>query len=194
MIEVPKASEWIPERRLVRFYFNHQPAAVARVYGSIAWPLPEGEGVALIAGETHPGKTIVVWETFPFNTILPVFKGDEQSYQGLAEFFGRCWTLYRCRTFFWGHDPADVVKHYAQLIYAAETIQPPPQLVEVKHFREEAADALFAEVAARGGAMIDKHNDLLRSHLAMQDEPERARGYHALRVLLMGFSRMPYRG
>jgi hypothetical protein len=117
------------------------------------------------------------------------------TYRGLSEFFGKCWTQYMCRSFVWGLDHHDVAKHYARLIYeAAEIIQPPPELVEIKRYSEEAGDSLFDEVALRGGLVIDKGNALLRSHLAIKDDTQRARGYHALRTLLMAFTRMPYRG
>ena len=178
------------------------------VRGAIVWPVGRYPGYALVSAQNvnSPEKEVRILEESPFWTI-----GNRPFQKGIWHFFQKAWEEYRCRSFFYLKSP-EHRRYWLQVLREPALREIKPTFLEaiLATESEDSADNLIQEYHRLGRLKIDEdygikmeNFDVLVGNLKTQldkfvggeiTEVERVPAVKALRALVAGYERVPYRG
>ena len=180
-------------RGTVTLYFDNQVHAEYMMRGGVCWP--EGEdGFAILAGQDVNNKKIHVFKQSSFLTVDNILRADRSiEYYGLSSFFNQSWSGYFGRDFFWNQDE-EIHKRFRLQVGRSPMIEPKPQFIPAPYADERDANHLIFEYKALGKLKFDKDSELHRQLERLKhDEKAKLPAVHALRCLLAGYERYPFR-
>jgi len=190
MIKPPAMVKAYPERKFHRFFFDEGPPCDFYVRGAIAWPWIGQLGFGVLGAQEINTKIVYVFEEYEFLHIDPVFDPDTTKYVGLADFLNRMASKYQATEYFWNDRP-DLHDYYHKLVIRSPQVNVQPAMIKAHYDKDEVADGILHAHVDRKTVRVSLQSQVLQ-HLQGGD-PDQFRGYHALRVLLMGFTNFPWR-
>ena len=209
-MQKPIKTELVKEHNAVRFFYPDNKIKEYYIKGSIVWPEKHYAGYALIGGQDLDDKSIWIFEEWSFYGVR--YKLYEENIEGkiidvhdrgLISFFDKAWEKYFCRTFYVIANQK-VHKHWRLQIHREFLIDPKPYFPKVELPEEgEGVDNLIISYGRNERLKIPADMELLREVEAISDPSElegkiktfseTAQALQALRCLLAGFEKAPWR-
>lgn len=210
-MERPIRCKQIPEHNTVKLFFPDEREDEYYVKGSIVWPEKFYHGFALIVAQDLINSCVWIFEQYPFLGVdyqVQVKDAEDRVIDvkdcGLIHFFNDAKKRYACNNFFYYGDQA-IHKYWRKLVYRELLIErPAPRFIKVKQPEQsEGQDNLIISYSRRGKLKIDRDSPLFNQLESINDPedlenkiytfPESAQSIRALRAVLLGLEKMPWR-
>jgi len=168
------------------------------IRGAIVWPesitqTMAVEGMAIIAGQNLQNLQITVFEQFPFFHVdLRIMAGGEMV-AGLGPWFNEMLKQYGCRSYFWVGNKM-VHRRYRTEIMRAAMIEPKPLFIEIPFAQDKnEGNTLILEKAREKKFLLENDSVIMKQLRMDSPDPRNQYGIQALRVLLAGYEKYPWR-
>jgi hypothetical protein len=204
-IKRPTGAEYNATRKTSTLFFAEGEPRECYMRGAVCWPvLSEDEnkqmgirGYAIVAGQDVHTGAVWVFEEREFVTIEHIKDDDGNRivYHGVAPWFNTMWARYFCDDYFWHQDDI-LTKSYRLELSRSKWCKARPHLIRVDW--DKGGDVLhqiwrYAEI---GKLKLSDDGKLWQALPAVKrDENDREikPGLHALKCLIAGLERYPWR-
>ena len=190
MIKPPIEVKNYPARKFHRFFFESGPYVDFYVRGAVAWPWNDKPGFIVLGAQELNTKIVYVFEEYEFWHVEPTLNSEEGQYIGLSVWLNMISSKYHAKEFFW-NDRKDLHDYFYRLCLRSEQIEVKPSLIEAHYDKPEVGDTILQTFVAQRKVRISRQSKVFQ-HLQGGDG-EVWRGYHALRVLLVGMHGFPWK-
>lgn len=196
-MDKPQKAFFNQNRETSTLKFKHERNALDGEYfmrGGVCWPEGMAQGFAIVAGKNINTKSVYIFEQSNFLSIDNIVgPGQIIEYQGSCTFFNNGWSRYFCRKYFYKQDKQTHRRFYLDVIRSS-MVQPKPGFIEAPYTNEEDADHLIFTCLSMGKLVLDKESDLSNQlGVFRNDNKTKLPAVRALRALLVGFERFPFR-
>ena len=176
------------------------PQTISRTYyvrGAVSWPTGMNPGYVLVSAQDITTKRLAIYGESPIWHIQ-----NMGVTQGAWSFFQKMWDKYKCRLYFYSDQKEH--RRYSIQVVRESLLTMKPAFIEAKYAKDEGdADNLMKEFVKHGRIRVDKdykvEGDNLGRQLSnyidgMPIDEDRLPAVRALRALVSGYERIPYRG
>lgn len=178
------------------------PQTISKTYyvrGAVSWPTGVNPGYALVSGQDIITKRIWIYGESPFWHVQ-----NMEMAKGIWHFFQKMWNTFKCQRYFYSDQKEH--RRFSIQVQRETLLKNKPAFIEAKYASDSQgnADALMKEFIKNGRIRVDEdflingiEGNLGRQTRGYVDglpiDEDRLPAVKALRALICGFERMPYR-
>lgn len=189
------------ERGTVILYFKDDDPREFYMRGAVCWPISfirngavDVNGFILMAGMDVQTGVVQVFEQRDFVVVESIIGKDYKvEFEGVSRWFNGIWSRYFARDYYWHHEVEQARKYRLEVIRSM-VIDPKPQFIEVPWTDSTDADHLIWMLVKTGKLKFESGSQVHRElEIAKEAEKETIPAMHALRCLVMGLGRYPWK-